>query len=471
MFSPTDICVIVHRAKNLLIKGKGSNDAYATMEFEGEKYATNVVEKSNSPMWNQECQYALPQGGVLDKLTVTITVYNKQHGKFGLQNDDFIGLIKIPLKDIGINDHKEIRKWYNLEHKNPKKEKKQRGEVEIGLKFICKDRLSLLPDKKSPKNLRQITSKLGQKLRRRSEDEDSGVGSDSFSMRKGQSMDNLHRTPSSASDGARNKKRFSIADVNPVASARGLVKLSNRIGLGGNKKATSVEVLNKPEMRKVASASSLKRSSSGGSSLATLGVRKQHVRNRSMPDSSLLALTERERSASTTNPVCINGPHIYISGTDSGNNSLTTSAENLNKTGSSENLDFGQYENMDQLHASHNDNFSNSKSLNTLSTNTITTPSSLSIVYKPKSYYRLDVKELCKVSPIPEDPTATFQQMSREELLKLCIKQHNVLSSKSEQIRELEDYIDSLLVRVMVCTPQILDRSSKRSGSQRSTKF
>nr|XP_039262992.1 rab11 family-interacting protein 2-like isoform X2 [Styela clava] len=422
MFSPTDICVIVHRAKNLLIKGKGSNDAYATMEFEGEKYATNVVEKSNSPTWNQECQYALPQGGVLDKLTVTITVYNKQHGKFGLQNDDFIGLIKIPLKDIGINDHKEIRKWYNLEHKNPKKEKKQRGEVEIGLKFICKDRLSLLPDKKSPKNLRQITSKLGQKLRRRSEDEDSGVGSDSFSMRKGQSMDNLHRTPSSASDGARNKKRFSIADVNPVASARGLVKLSNRIGLGGNKKATSVEVLNKPEMRKVASASSLKRSSSGGR-------------------------------------------------TDSGNNSLTTSAENLNKTGSSENIDFGQYENMDQLHASHNDNFSNSKSLNTLSTNTITTPSSLSIVYKPKSYYRLDVKELCKVSPIPEDPTATFQQMSREELLKLCIKQHNVLSSKSEQIRELEDYIDSLLVRVMVCTPQILDRSSKRSGSQRSTKF
>lgn len=424
MFSPTDICVIVHRAKNLLIKGKGSNDAYATMEFEGEKYATNVVEKSVSPTWHQECQYTLPQGGVLDKLTVTISVYNKQHGKFGLQNDDFIGLVKIPLKNIDADNHKENKSWYELEHKNPKKEKKQRGQVEVGLKFICKDRLSLLPDKKSPKNLRQITSKFGQKLRRRSEDEDSGVGSDSFSMRKGQSMDNLHRTPSSASDGARSKKRLSIADLNPGVSARGLVKLSNRIGLGGNKtKATSIEVLNKPEMRKVSSASSLKRSSSGGR-------------------------------------------------TDSGNNSLTTSAENLNKTGSSENLDIGEYESMDNLHASHNDNFSNSKSLNMLSSaNTMSSPSPLSIVYKPKSYYRLDVKELCKVSPIPEDPTVTFQQMSKEELLQLCVKQHNVLADKKEQIKELEDYIDSLLLKVMVSTPQILDRSSVKSASQRSTKF
>lgn len=110
MFSPTDVRVIVHRARNLLIKGKNSNDAYATMEFGGEKYATNVVEKSVSPSWHQECQYQLPQGGVLHNANVTITVYNKHHGKLGLQNDDFIGIIKIPLDKFDAMKTKEYRR-------------------------------------------------------------------------------------------------------------------------------------------------------------------------------------------------------------------------------------------------------------------------------------------------------------------------------------------------------------------------
>lgn len=45
--------------------------------------------------------------------------------------------------------------------------------------------------------------------------------------------------------------------------------------------------------------------------LGFLNVKKQHMRNRSMPDPSLLALTERN---SPRNSICINGPHVYISG-------------------------------------------------------------------------------------------------------------------------------------------------------------
>lgn len=64
MLGPTDITVIVHKAKNLLIKGKSSNDAYATMEFGKTKYATNVIESSINPEWHQECQFEMPSGEI-----------------------------------------------------------------------------------------------------------------------------------------------------------------------------------------------------------------------------------------------------------------------------------------------------------------------------------------------------------------------------------------------------------------------
>ena len=62
MFSPTDVVVIVRQARNLIIKAKGGiNNAYATIEFHKEKYATGAV-KSLTPRWFTECSFALPHG-------------------------------------------------------------------------------------------------------------------------------------------------------------------------------------------------------------------------------------------------------------------------------------------------------------------------------------------------------------------------------------------------------------------------
>ncbi|XP_039624455.1 rab11 family-interacting protein 1-like isoform X3 [Polypterus senegalus] len=60
---------------------------------------------------------------------------------------------------------------------------------------------------------------------------------------------------------------------------------------------------------------------------------------------------------------------------------------------------------------------------------------------------------------------APYSQLTREELVALVVKQKGTLAKKDVQIRELEDYIDDLLVRVMEATPNILrSQPSKQAG-------
>jgi len=47
-------------------------------------------------------------GGVFSsKVVVTICVYHKHHGKLGLEADEFIGQISIPLSGLNSSDNKE----------------------------------------------------------------------------------------------------------------------------------------------------------------------------------------------------------------------------------------------------------------------------------------------------------------------------------------------------------------------------
>nr|XP_036859636.1 rab11 family-interacting protein 1 isoform X1 [Manis javanica] len=56
----------------------------------------------------------------------------------------------------------------------------------------------------------------------------------------------------------------------------------------------------------------------------------------------------------------------------------------------------------------------------------------------------------------PSDPASAYAQLTHEELIQLVLKQKEMISKKEFQVRELEDYIDNLLVRVMEETPNIL---------------
>ncbi|XP_049627787.1 rab11 family-interacting protein 1 [Suncus etruscus] len=56
----------------------------------------------------------------------------------------------------------------------------------------------------------------------------------------------------------------------------------------------------------------------------------------------------------------------------------------------------------------------------------------------------------------PSDPAFAYAQLTHDELIQLVLKQKEAISKKEFQVRELEDYIDNLLVRVMEETPNIL---------------
>ncbi|NXI23893.1 RFIP1 protein, partial [Sterrhoptilus dennistouni] len=56
----------------------------------------------------------------------------------------------------------------------------------------------------------------------------------------------------------------------------------------------------------------------------------------------------------------------------------------------------------------------------------------------------------------PSDPAHAYAQLTHHELIQLVLRQKETISRRELQVRELEDYIDNLLVRVMEETPNIL---------------
>lgn len=55
-----------------------------------------------------------------------------------------------------------------------------------------------------------------------------------------------------------------------------------------------------------------------------------------------------------------------------------------------------------------------------------------------------------------QESISTYSNLSFEEVARELVKQKEIVKKKDAHIRELEDYIDNLLVRVMEETPSIL---------------
>lgn len=55
-----------------------------------------------------------------------------------------------------------------------------------------------------------------------------------------------------------------------------------------------------------------------------------------------------------------------------------------------------------------------------------------------------------------QESVSAYSNLSFEEVVQELVKQKEIVKKKDAHIRELEDYIDNLLVRVMEETPSIL---------------
>ncbi|XP_075766751.1 rab11 family-interacting protein 1 isoform X3 [Pelodiscus sinensis] len=67
----------------------------------------------------------------------------------------------------------------------------------------------------------------------------------------------------------------------------------------------------------------------------------------------------------------------------------------------------------------------------------------------------------------PSDPAYAYAQLTHDELIQLVLRQKDTITKRELQVRELEDYIDNLLVRVMEETPNILRATSQMQKAGR----
>lgn len=152
----------VHRARNLLIKGKnGKNNCYVTICVGKDKYMTTQQKDVGPDLeWHEQCELPIPEKGNRAELVLTCLHQNS----FGL--DDFLGQVTLPLNEMDVYETPRSR-WYKLRSKPGKEKQKDRGELEVRIGFTVKSgSLTDLSGKKEKhkSSMGQLASNMGGSL-------------------------------------------------------------------------------------------------------------------------------------------------------------------------------------------------------------------------------------------------------------------------------------------------------------------
>ncbi|XP_056646931.1 rab11 family-interacting protein 1 isoform X2 [Diorhabda sublineata] len=133
MWMPTHVQVTVQRAEKILLKGKNNtNDCFVTIALGKTKYQTSVKEKSGQQVeWHEECELPIPDQGNTAEIILTVL----HHNYLGI--DEFLGRVNIPLNTLDIYERPK-NKWFELQSKPGKNSKKERGQLEVKIGFTVK---------------------------------------------------------------------------------------------------------------------------------------------------------------------------------------------------------------------------------------------------------------------------------------------------------------------------------------------
>lgn len=133
MWDPTHVQVTVQRARGLLIKGKnGTNNCFVTIALGKDKFQTSVKHKATQSVeWLEECELRIPSQG--NTAEIVLKVYTEE-----IVKDHLLGQVSIPLKDLDVYERPKNR-WYTLQGKPGKENDKNRGELEVRIAFTVKE--------------------------------------------------------------------------------------------------------------------------------------------------------------------------------------------------------------------------------------------------------------------------------------------------------------------------------------------
>ncbi|XP_057198340.1 rab11 family-interacting protein 2 [Triplophysa rosa] len=448
---PTHVQATVLQATDLQPKGKnGTNDAYTIIQLAKEKYSTSVMEKTLNPVWKEEASFELP--GLLiesnpEVYELCLTVMHRS--LVGL--DKFLGQKIINLNDIFDNKERRKTDWYDLESR-PGKKRKDRGKIQVSIQFIRNNMTASMFDLSMRDKPRSPFSKLKEKMKGRRHDMAFSDTSSAILPHSGQNdIDSLSDQQQHPQVPREPKpKRSLLTGTQKLSAAH---SMSDLIGTHFRPKMDSVS-----SIEGKGGAVSHRHSQSDGYGCPASDIPCDPFSDIGDNMPQKFATLPRNR-----NP--FDGDQGMTWGTEKKDKKeklgllgrVTGKKEGKKagaRTGSSGDLrspnpftsETSSETNPFISHYKSSDNMKNPTSNEDLTQKSKTSPVKKLGMKNTREH---DAEHL-------QTSMAAYSRLSFEEVVQELIKQKEVVRKKDAHIRELEDYIDDLLVRVMEETPSIL---------------
>ncbi|XP_015235482.1 PREDICTED: rab11 family-interacting protein 2 [Cyprinodon variegatus] len=445
---PTHVQATVLQASGLQAKGKnGTNDAYTIIQLGKEKYSTSVAEKAANPVWREEASFELP--GLLlegnpEVYLLSLTVMHRS--LVGM--DKFLGQKTINLNQIFDNKQRKKTDWYSLESK-PGKKKKERGRIEVSIQFMRNNMTASMFDLSMKEKPRSPFSKLKNKVKGRKND--SGYSDTSSAILPRSAVcDSESGNQSLASEPEAKTetkaKRPLLSGAQKLSAAHSMSDLigshfrpkldsmnsiEERGSTGGPHRRSQSEVpgyqdgeAHSDPFTDISDALPQKYATLPRNRNPFEGERGQQPWDRA---------ERREKKEKVSLLERVTGKKEGRKASNGGRSGSSGDLRSPNPFSADSQADTNpfsfNYKTSDKKQSGHEDSIFSQK--------------------KRKDFFG-------KRNEAPQESAANYSNLTFEEVVQELIKQKEVVKKKDAHIRELEDYIDNLLVRVMEETPSIL---------------
>ncbi|XP_072293247.1 rab11 family-interacting protein 2 isoform X2 [Eucyclogobius newberryi] len=437
---PTHVQATVLQAAGLSPKGKnGTNDAYTIIQLGKEKYSTSVAEKTLNPVWREEASFELPgllmEGNPEVYELVLIVMHRSLVGM-----DKFLGQRIVSLNEIFDNKERKKTDWYPLESK-PGTKKKERGRIQVSIQFMRNNMTASMFDLSMKDKPRSPFFKLKHKIKGRKHDGGLSDTSSAILPRSAlaDSEPRSQQGPPSAAAGPEPKvKRPLLAGAHKLSAAH---SMSDLIGNNSRPKLdsmNSIEETGAPHRRSQSEVPAFQDGEDHADPFTDIadGLPQKYAtlpRNRNPFEGEAggqqlwdrpgkekkekVSLLERVTGKKEGRKVGASGGKLGSTGDLRGPNPFTGDGQKANTNPFSSNFKPSEDATFGQ---------------------------------------RKDNQDKKKKAGTPVESAAAYENLTFQEVVQELIKQKEVVKRKDGQIRELENYIDDLLVRVMEETPSIL---------------
>lgn len=485
---PTHVQVTVLQAKDLKPKGKsGTNDTYTIIQLGKEKYSTSVAEKTLEPVWKEEASFELPgllmQGNPEKYILFLIVMHRSLVGL-----DKFLGQVAINLNDIFEDKQRRKTEWFRLESKQGKRIK-NRGEIKVNIQFMRNNMTASMFDLSMKDKTRSPFAKLKDKMKGRKND---GTFSDTSSaIIPSTHMPDANSEFSSGEIQMKSKpKKPFLLGPQRLSSAHSMSDLSGSLMSSEKLKAGTIGQAHLLGHQL----------DSFGTVPESGSLKSPHRRTLSFDTSKM----NQPDSIVDEGELCFgrqNDPFTNVTASlpqkfatlprkknpfeessetwDSSMNLFSKPIEIRKENKREKREKVSLFERVtgkkdsrrsDKLNSGGSDSPCDLKSPNAFSenrhdyfdyesTNPFTAKFRASNIMPSSSFHMSPTsnEDLRKIPDSnPFDATAGYRSLTYEEVLQELVKHKELLRRKDTHIRELEDYIDNLLVRVMEETPSIL---------------